>query len=173
MVRSVAVALVFSGACALLLPSAFVPGKAPSRTAAPATRFRDVQTGSAAVSGAAVEPSPSVAPVAASLVVVLGLFAGLFAGPQVVSAGGSQALPTFQLSSTQGMQGIDASNATTEKGQMDFVTRCRIEAQAFLEGVKEFKVDEAIRRDAPAKEEQAGMAQQQIDEYAKTAQIPK
>mmetsp|Transcript_96868 Transcript_96868/g.312257 ORF Transcript_96868/g.312257 Transcript_96868/m.312257 type:complete len:174 (+) Transcript_96868:208-729(+) len=171
MVRPVAVALVLVGACALLLPSAFVPCKAPSHPAVAATRFRDLQTGSAAESAAAVEPSPSGAAAAASLAVALGLFAGLLVGPQMASAGGSQALPTFQLSYPPGLQGIDAANSAIEKGEIDFVTRSRIEALGFPQGVKEFKVDDARRRAAPSKAERGEKEQQRIDDYAKTAQI--
>ncbi|CAE7495893.1 unnamed protein product [Symbiodinium natans] len=74
----------------------------------------------------------SVAPVPAAFIAMLaGLILGLFAMPQDVEAGTGKLRPYFQLERPAYMQGIDAANAAWRPGEIDFVTRSRLEAAQF------------------------------------------
>ena len=61
--------------------------------------------------------------------VVMGVLAGLVVGLAVPAATWAAPLPEFQLERPGFMQGIDAALAATKPGEIDFVTRSRIEAR--------------------------------------------
>ena len=69
------------------------------------------------------------------------------------------------------MQGIDASNAATKPGEIDYVTRSRIEAEQFPQALKEMEMTQAKLQDAPTKEQRIANYWKGVEEYKKVAQI--
>merc|ERR1719422_1033959 len=103
---------------------------------------------------------------------VLGLVAGLLAGPTAASAVSSKPRPEFQLQRPAYMQGIDASNAAISKGQVDFVTRSRMEALTFPEVRTELKEEQGRILAAPPKQERVQRQQQEMERLAAEEDIP-
>ncbi|CAE7037244.1 nrc-2 [Symbiodinium natans] len=112
--------------------------------------------------------------------VVMGVLAGLMVGLAVpASSWAVNDLPEFLRPRKQRfsvvrpsfMQGIDASLAATKPGEIDFVTRSRIEASYFPQVIEELKQEKVKLEAAPSKKERLEKAAQQMREYAKTAQF--
>ncbi|CAE7037262.1 nrc-2 [Symbiodinium natans] len=104
--------------------------------------------------------------------VVMGVLAGLMVGLAVpASSWAVNDLPEFSVVRPSFMQGIDASLAATKPGEIDFVTRSRIEASYFPQVLEELKQTRVKLEAAPSKEERLAKAAQQMKEYAKTAQF--
>merc|ERR1719422_1808364 len=103
---------------------------------------------------------------------VLGLVAGLLTGPAAASAVSSKPRPAFQLERPAYMQGIDASNAASSKGQVDFVTRSQMEALKFPEARAELKEEQGRIRSAPPKLERVQRQQQDLEKLAADEDIP-
>ncbi|CAE7037238.1 unnamed protein product [Symbiodinium natans] len=104
--------------------------------------------------------------------VVMGVLAGLMVGLAVpASSWAVNDLPEFSVVRPSFMQGIDASLAATKPGEIDFVTRSRIEASYFPQVIEELKQEKVKLEAAPSKKERLEKAAQQMREYAKTAQI--
>ncbi|OLP96325.1 hypothetical protein AK812_SmicGene21465 [Symbiodinium microadriaticum] len=113
-------------------------------------------------------PQELVAPVPATLIAMLaGLMIGLFAMPKDVDAV-PHPRPDFQLERPGYMQGIDAANAAWRPGEIDFVTRSRLEAAQFPKALKELEHEQEVLAKAPTKAERLAKVQQQVAEYSKT-----
>ena len=69
------------------------------------------------------------------------------------------------------MQGIDASNAATKPGEIDYVTRSRIEAEQFPQVVQEIRKTQAKLQDAPTKEQRIANYWKGVEEYKKVAEV--
>ena len=69
------------------------------------------------------------------------------------------------------MQGIDASNAATKPGEIDYVTRSRIEAEQFPEVLKEIRKTQAKLQDALTKEQRIANYWKGVEEYKKVAEV--
>ncbi|CAE7357374.1 unnamed protein product [Symbiodinium sp. CCMP2592] len=103
-------------------------------------------------------PQELVAPVPATLIAMLaGLMIGLFAMPKDVDAV-PHPRPDFQLERPGYMQGIDAANAAWRPGEIDFVTRSRLEAAQFPKALKELEHEQEILAKAPTKAERLAKA---------------
>eukprot|EP00441_Pelagodinium_beii_P033351 CAMPEP_0197647180 /NCGR_PEP_ID=MMETSP1338-20131121/24424_1 /TAXON_ID=43686 ORGANISM="Pelagodinium beii, Strain RCC1491" /NCGR_SAMPLE_ID=MMETSP1338 /ASSEMBLY_ACC=CAM_ASM_000754 /LENGTH=164 /DNA_ID=CAMNT_0043220909 /DNA_START=70 /DNA_END=564 /DNA_ORIENTATION=+ len=108
-------------------------------------------------------------PVGAMLAAAMvGLLAGLVTGPQMAKAGGVQ----FALQVPDFMKGIDAVNAATKPGEIDFVTRSRIEALQFPMAAKEAKEFNQLIKDGPSKEERLQREKVMMQELAKVTEMP-
>ena len=104
---------------------------------------------------------------------VLALVAGLMVGLAPPSfAGTGSGRPDFQVVRPGYMQGIDASNAATKPGEIDYVTRSRIEAEQFPEVLKEIRKTQVKLQDAPTKEQRIENYRKGVEEYKKSAEIP-
>ena len=104
--------------------------------------------------------------------VVLAVLAGLivgFAQPSWAGTGGGR--PDFQVVRPGYMQGIDAANAASKPGEIDYVTRSRIEAAQFPEAFKEMQKAQAKLQDAPTKEQRIANYWKGVEEYKKSAEI--
>eukprot|EP00441_Pelagodinium_beii_P037244 CAMPEP_0197646946 /NCGR_PEP_ID=MMETSP1338-20131121/23944_1 /TAXON_ID=43686 ORGANISM="Pelagodinium beii, Strain RCC1491" /NCGR_SAMPLE_ID=MMETSP1338 /ASSEMBLY_ACC=CAM_ASM_000754 /LENGTH=164 /DNA_ID=CAMNT_0043220635 /DNA_START=61 /DNA_END=555 /DNA_ORIENTATION=+ len=99
---------------------------------------------------------------------MVGLLAGLVTGPQVAKAG----FPEFSLRVPDYMRGIDAANTATKPGEIDFVTRSRIQALQFPMAMEEVKEFNQLIRDGPSKEERLQREQEMLKELAKVTEIP-
>lgn len=166
-------ALVFVAAAAIVVASA-----EPSRTAflaAPARR-RPVQPASAPhpAPEAVGQPSgPITGGLPATAAVIAGLLIGLAAAPLTASAGIARTLPDFSLSRPEYMQGVDASNAATKPGEVDYVTRSQIQwMQLPKTGEELAQVRERIK-DALPKADFVEKAKEHLQELAGKADIPK
>ncbi|CAE7313374.1 unnamed protein product [Symbiodinium natans] len=106
--------------------------------------------------------------------VVMAVLAGLVVAfampPKALAQPGG--LPDFSVVRPGYMQGIDAANAATKPGEIDFVTRSRIEAAQFPQAVKELQKEKAtIEKNAPTKEERLQRYRQQAQAYSQSASI--
>jgi len=115
------------------------------------------------------EQTPNVS--AGFLAVLAGLVLS-FAAPQNSWAGTGSARPDFQLDRPAYMQGIDAANAATRPGEVDYVTRSRIEALHFPQALKEMEITQQKLSEAPTKEQRVANSLKQLEEYNKVAEIP-
>lgn len=102
---------------------------------------------------------------------VIGLAVGL-AAPQAAFAQ-QRAHPTFSLDRPAYMQGIDAVGAATKKGEIDWVTRSRIEAMQYPLFVKEVKTErELMAKNTISKEVRNEREKQKLLELAKVTELP-
>merc|ERR1711988_1019218 len=102
---------------------------------------------------------------------VIGLAVGLVA-PQAAFAQ-QRAHSTFSLDRPAYMQGIDAVGAATKKGEIDWVTRSRIEAMQYPLFVKELKAEqEALAKNTIPKEVRNERERQKLIELAKVTELP-
>ena len=104
--------------------------------------------------------------------VVLAVLAGVivgFAPPSFAGTGSGR--PDFQVVRPGYMQGIDASNAATKPGEIDYVTRSRIEAEQFPEVLKEIRKTQVKLQDAPTKEQRIANYWKGVEEYKKVAEV--
>jgi len=113
--------------------------------------------------------SSCVATVAAAA--VIGLAVGLLA-PQAAFAQ-QRAHSDFSLARPAYMQGIDAVGAATKKGEIDWVTRSRIQAMQYPTFVKELKMErEAMAKNTITKEVRNEREKQKLIELAKVTPLP-
>ena len=103
---------------------------------------------------------------------VLALVAGLVVGMAPTWAGTGSGRPDFQVVRPGYMQGIDAANAAIWPGEIDYVTRSRIEAAQFPQAFKELEKATAKLQDAPTKEQRIANYWKGVEEYKKIAEIP-
>ena len=104
---------------------------------------------------------------------VFALVAGLMVGLAPPSfAGTGSGRPDFQVVRPGYMQGIDAANAAIKPGEIDYVTRSRIEAEQFPQALKEVKKTQEKLQGAPTKEERIENYRKGVEEYKKSAEIP-
>lgn len=102
---------------------------------------------------------------------VFGLMVGL-AAPQAASAQ-QRAHSTFSLDRPAYMQGIDAVGAATKKGEIDWVTRSRIEAMQYPLFVKELQLEkETMAQNIIPKEVRNEREAQKLLELAKVTELP-
>eukprot|EP00438_Fugacium_kawagutii_P036049 Skav214309 [mRNA] locus=scaffold998:136739:137212:+ [translate_table: standard] len=106
---------------------------------------------------------------AIALAVMAGLIVG-FAQPSWAGTGSGR--PDFQVVRPGYMQGIDAANAAIWPGEIDYVTRSRIEAAQFPQAFKELQKAEAKLQEAPTKEQRVANYLKGVQEYKKIAEIP-
>ena len=69
------------------------------------------------------------------------------------------------------MQGIDAANAAIKPGEIDYVTRSRIEAAQFPQALQEIEKTQEKLREQPTKEQRVANSLKQLQEYNKVAEI--
>ena len=107
--------------------------------------------------------------------VALSVLAGLVVSllPQPSWAGTGSARPDFQVVRPGYMQGIDAANAASKPGEVDFVTRSRIEAAQFPKALKEVEQVQERLRNQPSKEERVANSLKQLEQYEETAVVGK
>ncbi|CAE6919462.1 nrc-2 [Symbiodinium sp. CCMP2592] len=104
--------------------------------------------------------------------VVMGVLAGVMVALAVpASSWAINDLPEFSVVRPSYMQGVDAALAATKPGEIDFVTRSRIEASYFPQVLEELKQERVKLEAAPSKQERLEKATQQMREYAQTAQF--
>jgi len=108
----------------------------------------------------------------AAVAALVGVLVGLAAGPQVASAGVARPLPDFALTRPQYMQGIDASNSATKPGEVDYVTRSKIQWMQMSKAREEATLHNARVREGPSKEERVEKVMKQLREFAPEADIP-
>ena len=109
-------------------------------------------------------------------VAVFAVLAGLMvslAVPQSSWAGTGGGRPDFQVVRPGYMQGIDAANAAFKPGEIDYVTRSRIEAAQFPKAAKEVDMTRAKLQKAPTKEERVAAQMKQLEEFNKSATTQK
>uniref|UniRef100_A0A6U9TR73 PSI-F n=1 Tax=Zooxanthella nutricula TaxID=1333877 RepID=A0A6U9TR73_9DINO len=150
--------------------AAFTLGTAPAGArASPELARAPARPVPAAVEEPAAGPSAGVA--AAVAAAMVGLLVGLTSGPQAASAV-PRGLPSFSLSRPSYMQGVDAANAATRPGEIDYVTRSRIEALQWPEARKEAEMVRAKEQARPSKAERVARAKQQLQQLLATTEIP-
>mmetsp|Transcript_48841 Transcript_48841/g.91494 ORF Transcript_48841/g.91494 Transcript_48841/m.91494 type:complete len:166 (+) Transcript_48841:90-587(+) len=115
-------------------------------------------------------PEPSTDFGAVVMALVAGLAVGL-AAPASSWAGTGGARPDFQVVRPGFMQGIDAALAATKPGEIDYVTRSRIEASYFPQVKEELKATSMKLQEAPSKQERLEKVSQQLRDYAEGAEI--
>ena len=115
------------------------------------------------------EAPPQNTNASAGILAVLAGLALTFAAPQNSWAGTGSARPDFQLNRPAYMQGIDAANAATRPGEVDYVTRSRIEALQFPQALKEMEITQQKLSEAPTKEQRVANAMKQLQEFNKVA----
>ena len=104
--------------------------------------------------------------------VALAVLAGVIVGFAPASwAGTGSGRPDFQVVRPGYMQGIDAANAAIKPGEIDYVTRSRIEAAQFPEAYKELKKATEKLQEAPTKEQRIANYLKGVEEYKKIAEI--
>ncbi|CAE7519908.1 nrc-2, partial [Symbiodinium sp. CCMP2456] len=104
--------------------------------------------------------------------IAMGVLAGVMVGLAVpASSWAINDLPEFSVVRPSYMQGVDAALAATKPGEIDFVTRSRIEASYFPQVLEELKQERVKLEAAPSKQERLEKATQQMREYAQTAQF--
>jgi len=109
-------------------------------------------------------------PVAAVLAAaVIGVLAGLVTGPKMAMAA-SGADPLMRRPDY--MQGIDAANAATRPGQIDYITRQRIEALQFPQSMEEAKAANELVKKAPTQEQRVQRQKAVLEELSKTTELP-
>eukprot|EP00438_Fugacium_kawagutii_P008759 Skav206802 [mRNA] locus=scaffold1990:188056:188532:- [translate_table: standard] len=106
---------------------------------------------------------------AIALAVMAGLIVGL-APPSWAGTGSGR--PDFKVGRPGYMQGIDAANAAIKPGEIDYVTRSRIEAAQFPEAFKELQKTEQKLQDAPTKEQRIANYLSAVQEYKKITELP-
>ena len=97
-------------------------------------------------------------------VAVFAVLAGLMvslAVPQSSWAGTGGGRPDFQVVRPGYMQGIDAANAAIKPGEIDYVTRSRIEAAQFPQALKEIEKTQE-KREQPTKEQRVANSLKQF-----------
>eukprot|EP00931_Biecheleriopsis_adriatica_P020497 TRINITY_DN1367_c0_g1_i4.p1 TRINITY_DN1367_c0_g1~~TRINITY_DN1367_c0_g1_i4.p1 ORF type:complete len:168 (-),score=52.11 TRINITY_DN1367_c0_g1_i4:126-629(-) len=156
-----------AAAATTLLPAFVLP---PSR----ASKVERSTAWAGAIKTADAEPSPESnhAGVLLAAAATVGLLAGLVTGPDAAWARGKREGFYVALERPGYMSGIDAANAATKPGQIDFVTRSRIEFLQLPETLKALEKERQILDAAPSKEVRVRNGLAQLREYAKTAQIP-
>ena len=112
-------------------------------------------------------PVPGAQAAMTSMAVLAGLLIGIFS-PQAALAGTGGARPDFQVVRPGYMQGIDAANAASKPGEIDYVTRSRLEAAQFPKAIKELELERTTLSKAPTKEERLQKVQQQVQEYSQS-----
>ena len=103
--------------------------------------------------------------------VVCGAMAGFASGSTVASAV-PRPLPEFSLIRPEYMQGVDAANAATSPGTIDFISRSQIEASQFPKAREEVRKQDAAFKAAPSREQRVQRAQVQAERLAKSLEIP-
>ena len=104
--------------------------------------------------------------------VVMAVLAGLILGLAPPSwAGTGSGRPDFQVVRPSYMQGIDTANAAIWPGEIDYVTRSRIEAAQFPQALKEVEKTQAKLENAPTKEQRIANYWKGVEEYKKIAEI--
>lgn len=78
------------------------------------------------------------------VVLAAGFAAGLLVSAQVAVAGTGKDRPVFQVVRPDYMKGVDAAGAATKPGQVDYVTRSRMELSSMQEAEKELAQDESV-----------------------------
>ncbi|CAE7250121.1 unnamed protein product, partial [Symbiodinium sp. CCMP2456] len=145
-------------AAVLALADAFVVPSSPHASSAP-SRINKIDR---------AEPTISSDAGAVFMSVLAGLIVGV-AVPASSLAGTGGARPDFQVVRPGFMRGIDGASAATEPGEIDHVTRSRIEASYFPQVLEELKQEKAKLEAAPSKQERLIQNMQQMREYAKLA----
>jgi hypothetical protein len=164
MTRNATVLVLLTFAISWLLPAAFI---APPVQRSPAAfEYSKLQATNDSVSEATIGYISTFCAAA-----MVGVLVGLVAAPQMASAV-PRSRPDFMLARPDYMQGADAANAAVKPGEVDFVTRSRIEALQFPTALKEADVVKQKMQAAPTKEERLQKAMSQIKELAKVAEIP-
>eukprot|EP00438_Fugacium_kawagutii_P019973 Skav222683 [mRNA] locus=scaffold1471:61330:84049:- [translate_table: standard] len=103
---------------------------------------------------------------------VLAMVAGLVVGLAPPSwAGTGSGRPDFQVVRPGYMQGIDAANAAIRPGEIDYVTRSRIEAAQFPQAFEELQKAEKKLQEAPTKEQRVANYWKGVQEYKKIAEV--
>ncbi|CAE7229405.1 unnamed protein product, partial [Symbiodinium microadriaticum] len=108
--------------------------------------------------------------------IAMGMLAGLlvaFMVPRAALAGTGGARPDFQVVRPGYMQGIDAANAASKPGEIDYVTRSRLEAAQFPKAIKELELERTTLAKAPTKQQRLEKVQQQLEEYNKSLDYSK
>merc|ERR1712032_918878 len=103
--------------------------------------------------------------------VVFGAVAG-FASGSTVAMAVPRPLPEFSLIRPDYMQGVDAANAATSRGTIDFITRSKIDALQFPKAREEVRKQEAAFKMAPSREQRVQRAQAQAERLAVFLEIP-
>mmetsp|Transcript_10357 Transcript_10357/g.14533 ORF Transcript_10357/g.14533 Transcript_10357/m.14533 type:complete len:161 (-) Transcript_10357:147-629(-) len=99
------------------------------------------------------------------MAILVGLALGLALVPSAWAGTGS-GRPDFQLVRPSYMQGIDAANAAVKPGEIDYVTRSRIEAAQFPKALKEMEMTRVKLEAAPTKEERVKASLKQLRQYS-------
>jgi len=174
MARSALVLVVISSlAVAVGLSATFVAGPiGHSARTQQAVRLRAGSPSSQNLDSAPCGSSAVTTAVAAgAAAAVLGLLVGLVCGPEAVSAV-PRPLPDFSLTRPESLKGVDAANAATKPGQVDFVTRSQIEAMQFPSARKEIEQQQEKLRSIPTKAERVQKAKAHMQQLAEKLQIP-
>ena len=108
-------------------------------------------------------PSGNVQPMMA---VLLGLIFGMTLAPHSAMAGTGSSRPVFQLVRPSYMQGIDAANAAVKPGEIDYVTRSRIEAAQLPKAQQEMEMTRVKLDKAPTKEERVAASLKRLRQYS-------
>jgi len=168
-----ALVVISSLAVAVGLSATFVAAPISHRTRTQeAVRLRAGSPSSQNLDSAPRGASAATTAVAAgAAAVVLGLLVGLVSGPEVASAT-PRPLPDFSLTRPESLMGVDAANAATKPGQVDFVTRSQIEAVQFPSARKEVQRQQEKLRSIPTKAQRVQKAQAQMQQLAKKLEIP-
>mmetsp|Transcript_4717 Transcript_4717/g.11096 ORF Transcript_4717/g.11096 Transcript_4717/m.11096 type:complete len:165 (-) Transcript_4717:50-544(-) len=104
---------------------------------------------------------------ALAVAVLVGLLAGLASAPQIAAAVPRASSSDFSLERPAYMQGVDASNAATKPGHIDFVTRSRMEAGQFSQAAEEAKRERVLIESAVSKEARVESQRAMALAYAK------
>merc|ERR1712107_104593 len=97
---------------------------------------------------------------------VVGLLAGMVTGPKVAMAA------DLFLRRPDYMTGIDAANAATRPGEIDYVTRSRVEALQYPQSMEEAKAVRELIKNAPTKEQRLQREKVVLEELAKKTELP-
>mmetsp|Transcript_105140 Transcript_105140/g.272282 ORF Transcript_105140/g.272282 Transcript_105140/m.272282 type:complete len:179 (-) Transcript_105140:280-816(-) len=177
MVRlALAVAFVGALAAAAALSVAFVAEPAahrgvPSRTQHAARLRAGLPSRGQGETSVSSGSDFATAAAAGAAAAALGLLVGLASGPEMASAV-PRPLPDFLLKRPEYLQGVDAANAAWRPGEVDFVTRSRIEALQFPKMQKELQREEEKLRSVPTKAQRVQRAQDNMRRLAETMEIP-
>eukprot|EP00435_Cladocopium_sp_Y103_P055194 s348_g18.t1 len=86
--------------------------------------------------------------------------------PHSALAGTGSSRPEFQLVRPSYMQGIDAANAAVKPGEIDYITRSRIEAAQLPKAQQEMEMTRVKLQAAPSKEERVAASLKRLREYS-------
>lgn len=100
------------------------------------------------------------------MAVVLGVIFGIALLPHSALAGTGSSRPEFQLVRPSYMQGIDAANAAVKPGEIDYITRSRIEAAQLPKAKEEMEMTRVKLQAAPSKEERVAASLKRLREYS-------